>query len=132
MRLSGSGLAKRMDAPASCRGGESRRSQRVPLHFRDGLGRHQLGAQGAEEIGVGNQEILDLAVFRDLGRWVAMLSFPFVEASNYLLSFLIDPRIDALHIPLPGIQFVPASSTPAIAANSTVRATRSSGSRLCT
>src|SRR5438045_8540582 len=33
---------------------------------------------------------------------------------------------------LPGIQFVPASGTPAIAAASTVRATRSSRSRWCT
>jgi hypothetical protein len=41
------------------------------------------------------------------------------------------PKLDQA-VETPGIQFVPARGTRAIAAASTVSATRSSGSRLCT
>src|SRR5260370_18628090 len=79
----------------------------VTLHLPDGRGWHQLRAQHPEEVDKADQKIADAAIGR---------LFRQVLRHQYLL--------------FPGIQSVPASGTPAMAAASTVSAARSSGSRL--
>ncbi len=109
-------------------GGEAGETGAVALHVADRRGRRQLGAQHAEQVGVADQEILDLSLFGDFGQIGGHGEPPLGRRFSDPLS-----ARTRRYIPfLPGIQLVPASGTPAMAAASTVSATRSSGSRLCT
>ena len=96
------------------------------LHPADRRGRHQLRALAAEQIGVGDQEILDALVLGDTRQiarhWSRSPLFVKTRASRSV------PHSVPV---IPGIQSVPANGTRAIAAASMVSATRSSGSRLC-
>ncbi len=112
----------------------------------DGGGRHDLGPHGAEQIDEGDQEILDalvLGVARErchvrpsyLSGWASSDSAGPNHRSVLSLSRCSAScaSLDPTYAPFrPGIHSVPASGTCAMAAASTVRATRSSGSRLCT
>ena len=103
--------------------GETGEAGAVLGHVADRGGRRQLGAQRAEQIDIGNQEIFDPALAGldcKIDRHVTALSTP--KARSSLVPIYV----------VPGIQFVPASGTLAMAAASTVSATRSSGSRLRT
>ncbi len=84
---------------------------------------HDLSSHGAEQIEEGNEEIFDPLLFCSVTqRW--HVAAPVWNAT---------PPKKRGHVPsCPGIQFVPASGTRAMAADSTVSATRSSGSRLWT
>ena len=46
-------------------GGEAREAGAVLLHVGDGRGRNQLGALPAEQVGVGDHEVADAALFCD-------------------------------------------------------------------
>src|SRR5262249_34115364 len=95
---------------------KSGKARPVLGHIADRDGGSEFRPQRAEKIDIGNEEIFDSAFFRCLHQVCCHDAIPFTK--NYAS--------------LPGIQPGPASGTRAIAAASTVRATRSSGSRLCT
>ena len=72
-------------------GGEASKTGTIFLHAGNGSGGNKLGAQGAEEIGVGDQEILDLAFLRDLGEvgshaWSPYALKPLFEISRFVPS----------------------------------------------
>ena len=98
----------------------------VLRHVGDGACGRELGPQRAEQVDKGNQEIFDPALAGldcQINRHATPLALP-VKGRRLAAPYSCD--FD------PGIQSVPASGTLAIAAASTVSATRSSGSRLCT
>ena len=103
------GVGRRHVEPA----GKAGKSGPVLGHLADRRRRHELCPHGAEKIDIADEEVLDSLNFCGLS-----------QVRHVLLPTW------AHHAP--GIQFVPASGTPAMAADSTVSATRSSGSRLCT
>ena len=98
--------------------------------------RHDLGAHGAEQVDERDQEILDAVLLRispkRRHRCSPLRVIPDCAAIRHLPPRpAAGPALKAHRTSLPGIQFVPASGTCAIAADSIVSATRSSGSRLC-
>ena len=66
MRLSGSGIASMSGSAGVMSSQVAKPAKPAPVlrHLVDRRGRHQLGAHGAEQIGVGHEEILDAALFR--------------------------------------------------------------------
>ena len=103
------------DRPASCPARwRSRQNRRRSSAMRvDRRGRHQLGALGAEQIGKGDQEIFDALALSRASPDRSPCSAPCLEILARESSWC------------------PPAAPCAIAAASTVSATRSSGSRLC-
>src|SRR5205085_2186053 len=121
--------------------GEARKTGPRFRHRVDRGGGHDLRAHGAEQIDERDQKIFDAVLFRISPKRRHRAS------PSQLVMRGLGPRIHVFRSTIktwmagtspamtknyfPGIQFVPASGTCAIAADSIVRATRSSGSRLC-
>src|SRR5687767_3523791 len=117
-------------------GGEPGEARTILLHVGDGLCGNELGTLPTEQVGVGDHEVLDLVQLRELREILPRVLFQasLKGSSHRSLPFpRFRPRGGVRQNPfLPGIQSVPASGTPAMAAASMVRAQRSSGSRLWT